>query len=101
MRPTWKDKVRSVAWQGLAVGLIGVFAGYALLGPNGVLAWGDYSQRLATHRVELAALEKERDLLQHRVSLVNPHQADPDIVDELIRKDLGLARPDEVIIPLD
>ena len=25
----------------------------------------------------------------------------PDMADELVRKDLGLVRPDEVIIPLD
>ena len=28
-------------------------------------------------------------------------KADPDIADELVRKDLGLVRPDEVIIPLN
>ncbi len=93
--------MRGWAWQGLGVGIIAVFAGYALFGANGVLAWGDYSQRLAAHEIELAKLTKERDILRHRVDLVNPKQADPDMADELIRKDLGLARPDEVIIPLD
>lgn len=89
------------AWQGLGVGIIAVFAGYALFGANGVLAWGDYSQRLAAHSIELAKLEKEREVLLNRVALVDPRRADPDMVDELIRKDLGLTRPDEVIIPLD
>jgi cell division protein FtsB len=101
VKKSWKDVVRGMAWRGFAVAIIAVFGGYALFGANGVLAWGDYSNRLATHRVELAQLQAERDLLQHRVDLVNPGQADSDMVDELIRKDLGLARPDEVIIPLD
>ncbi|MBK8629271.1 MAG: septum formation initiator family protein [Sphingomonadales bacterium] len=100
-KKSWKDMVRGWAWQGFGVAIIAVFAGYALFGANGVLAWGEYSQRLSAHRIELAKLEKERDILRHRVDLVNPQQADPDMADELIRKELGLARPDEVIIPLD
>ena len=34
-------------------------------------------------------------------ALLDPRKADPDIADELVRKDLGLVRPDEVIIPLE
>jgi cell division protein FtsB len=33
--------------------------------------------------------------------LLDPKKADPDMADELVRRDLGLVRPDEVIIPLD
>ena len=97
----WTHFLKGWAWQGVAVGIIAIFAGYALFGANGVLAWGDYSQRLTVRTTELAALEKERESLQHRVELVDPRNADPDLVDELIRKDLGLARGDEVIIPLN
>ena len=39
--------------------------------------------------------------LKHRSDLLDPRKADPDMADELVRKDLGLVRPDEVIIPLD
>ena len=95
------DIVRNVMWRGIAVMIIAVFAGYALFGANGVLAWGDYSQRLDTRQQDLAALQQSRDVLANRVKLLDPQKADPDMVDELVRKDLGLAQPDEVIIPLD
>lgn len=91
---------KSVAWRAFGVTIVLFFAAYALFGTNGVLAWGDYSARLQTHRAELAKLQKERDRLAHRVALLNPNHANPDMVDELVRRDLGLARPDEVIIPL-
>jgi cell division protein FtsB len=93
--------VRNVMWRGIAVMIIAVFAGYALFGANGVLAWGDYSQRLDTRQQDLAKLQQSRDVLANRVKLLDPQKADPDMVDELVRKDLGLAQPDEVIIPLD
>ena len=37
----------------------------------------------------------------NRRGLLDPNKADPDMADELVRKDLGLVRPDEVIVPLD
>ena len=91
---------KSVAWRAVALTVIGFFAGYALFGDNGILAWGDYSQRLEQRRVELAALQTEKAELANRVSLLDPQKANPDMVDELVRRDLGLAQPDEVIIPL-
>ena len=63
---------------------------------------GRLSPRPASERqVELAQLEQERAQLRHRSALLDPRKADPDMADELVRKDLGLVRPDEVIVPLD
>ena len=39
--------------------------------------------------------------LLSRGAKVNAVEIDPDLVDELVRKELGLTQPDEVIIPLD
>ena len=39
--------------------------------------------------------------LKHRSALLDPRKADPDLGEEMIRKDLGLIRADEVIVPLD
>jgi cell division protein FtsB len=91
---------QSVAWRALALTVIGFFAAYALFGANGVLAWGDYSQRLEAKTVELASLATEKAQLANRVALLNPNRANPDMVDELVRRELGLAQSDEVIIPL-
>lgn len=85
-----------------AAGLIVVafFGGYALFGPNGALAWGDYSRRLAIKQVELQQIEGRRDVLANRVAKLDPRHADPDLVDELARRDLGVVRRDEVLIRL-
>ena len=93
--------LKRAALPALAVMIIANFAGYAVAGSNGLLVWGDYRHALAKRQVELAELEAERDRLAHRSRLLDPRNADPDLADELVRNDLGLARPDEVIVPLD
>ena len=93
--------IRRVAMPALAVIVVGTFAGHAIAGPNGILAWGSYHRALEQRKVELAAIEREHAQLKHRSDLLNPRKADPDMADELVRKDLGLVRPDEVIVPLD
>ena len=93
--------IRRVALPALALIVVGTFAGHAVAGPNGLLAWGGYHRALKERQVELAQLEDQRAQLRHRSSLLDPRKADPDMADELVRRDLGLVRPDEVIIPLD
>ena len=93
--------IRRAALPALAVVVVGTFAGHAVAGPNGLLAWGGYHRDLAERKVELASLQAERDRLRHRSALLNPKKADPDLADEMVRKDLGLVRPDEVILPLE
>jgi cell division protein FtsB len=93
--------IRRVAMPALALIVVGTFAGHAIAGPNGLLAWGGYHRALNDRKVELAKLEQERSQLRHRSKLLDPRKADPDMADELVRKDLGLVRPDEVIVPLD
>ncbi len=93
--------IRRAALPALAMVIIGTFAGHAVAGPNGLLALGGYARDLDQRQVELAALEAERDRLKHRSALLDPRKADPDMADELVRRDLGLIRPDEVIVPLE
>lgn len=85
----------------LAVIVVGTFAGHAVAGPNGVLAWGSYHHALLERRAELREIEQQRAELKHRSELLDPNKADPDMADELVRKKLGLVRPDEVIVPLN
>jgi cell division protein FtsB len=93
--------IRRAALPALAFLIIANFAGYALMGPNGVLSWGDYRRQKAERSVELARLEAAQSRLAHRVRLLDPRDADPDLADEMIRGNLGYVRPDEVIIALD
>ena len=93
--------IRRSAAPALAMIVVGTFAGHAIAGPNGLLAWGGYHHALKERQAELAKLDAERAQMRHRSALLDPRKADPDMADELVRKDLGLVRPDEVIIPLD
>ena len=93
--------IRRAAAPALALIVVGTFAGHAVAGPNGILAWGGYHRALLQRQTELAQLEEEQAELTHRSDLLDPRKAAPDLADELVRKELGLVRPDEVIVPLN
>jgi cell division protein FtsB len=94
--------LRAAFWPALALTIIAFFGGYALFGSNGVLAWGDYTRKYEIRERQLAAVEKERAVLANRVALLDPQRgANPDMVDELVRRELGLTQRDEVIVPLN
>lgn len=93
--------IRRAAAPALAFIIVGTFAGHAVAGPNGLLAWGGYHRDLEVRKVELAKLEGERARLRHRSALLDPRKADPDLAEEMVRDRLGLVRSDEVIIPLE
>ena len=81
------------------VGLL-FLLGIALAGPSGILAWSDYNRALAEKEQQVAKLKDERDVLKNRVVLLNPNNVDPDMAGELLRKDLNVVHPDEVVILL-
>jgi cell division protein FtsB len=90
--------IRRAALPALALLIIANFLGYAIVGSNGILSWGDYRRQKQEKQVELASLTTERARLSHRAQLLDPRRADPDLAEELVRKNLGLVRPDEVVI---
>lgn len=93
--------IRRAAAPALALIVVGTFAGHAVAGPNGILAWGGYHRALKERQAELVQLQQEKAELKHRAQLLDPRHADPDMAEELTRKQLGLVRPDEVIVPLN
>jgi len=93
--------IRRSAMPALALVVVGTFAAHAVAGPNGLLAWGGYHRALKERQAELAQLQQDKAQLRHHSVLLDPKKADPDMADELVRKDLGLVRQDEVIVPLD
>ena len=94
------EYLKSVVGPALALlALLGI-ALYALLGPTGIIAWTDYRSALSERKVELAKLKKERDALRNRQLLLDRDNVDPDLAGELMRKELNVVAPDEVVVPL-
>jgi len=84
--------------QGLALCLLLLLLAIAVAGPSGLLAWGENHRLLAQREIEIQALESQREDLRNRVALLDPQHADPDLAGELLRKNLNVAHPDEVIM---
>lgn len=93
--------IRRAALPALAILIIANFVGYAVVGSNGILSLGDYRRLQGERGVELAQLEEERSRLAHRAELLDPRRADPDLADEMVRRELGVVRPDEVVISIE
>ena len=99
-RSTFGKTLRRAAVPAAVLTVTAFFGIYAVLGPNGMLAYGDYKQKLDRREREYASLDRERSVLKNRVALLDPDHANPDMVDERGRKQLNVAHPDEVIVPL-
>jgi cell division protein FtsB len=84
--------------QSLALLALLLLGAVALVGPSGVLAWSENARLLEQREKELALLTAEHDRLKNRVELLDPRHADPDLVGELLRSDLNMAHPDELVI---
>lgn len=85
----------------IALLLLLFFAGYVVLGSNGILAWGDYTRQLRVAQAELRKTQEARAELKNRVEALDPRRVDPDLADELIRRQLGVVHHDEVVVPLN
>ena len=89
------------ATQSAALAFLLVMGGFAIAGPSGLLAWSENLRLLDEREAQLAKLQSERDTLANKVALLNPDHADPDMVGELLRSQLNVVHPDEVVISLE
>lgn len=96
-----KQVVRERIVNAVALLVLMLIGGLALIGPSGVLAWGEHASRLEEHKQQIAALQEERDELQNRVELLDPENVDPDFASELVRGNLNVAHPDEYVVELE
>ena len=87
--------------QSFALVLLVVLTIGAIAGPTGLLAWAENSEVLSERQTRIAVLTEKRDALKNRVDLLDPNGADPDLVGELVRKDLGVIHPDEIVVTLE
>jgi cell division protein FtsB len=78
----------------------GYFAFHATNGPTGYLAWREYKAQRTKLEVAVRDAREQQAALQQRLVLLDPRHVDPDLADELVRRNLDLVKPDEVIVPL-
>ncbi len=86
--------------QAFALFCLLLMGGWVLFGPSGLLAWNENNRLLIERHKELAQLTVERDALKNRVGLLNPNQVDPDMAGQLLRANLNVVHPDEVVLTI-
>ena len=92
-----RDQVK----QGLALAGLLFLTVLAIAGPTGLLSWSEQASLLEQREAQIAVLTEKRDELRNRVALLDPAAADPDLVGELLRSNLNVVHPDEVVITLE
>lgn len=93
--------IKSAALPAIALFIIADFAGFAIFGANGLLSLAGYRQQTVEHLSRLATRQARRAQLQHHVALLDPRHVDPDLADEIVRRETRQVRPDEVILPTE
>ena len=78
-----------------------IMSGLAIAGPSGLFAWSENLRLRDVRQTRLALLEVERDQLKNRVDLLEPAHSDPDLAGELVRSQMGVVHPDEVVVKID
>jgi cell division protein FtsB len=86
--------------QAFALACLLVMGAWVLFGPSGLLAWSENSRLLTERHKELVLLTEERNALKNRVSLLDPRQVDPDMAGQLLRANLNVVHPDEVVLTI-
>jgi cell division protein FtsB len=78
--------------------VVAYFGYYTIWGERGMLALSDTEARLGVQREVLAQAEANRVHLLHRIDLMRPNSADPDLVEELARSQLMIGAPGQVAV---
>ena len=100
-RPTSHLKQREKRKQALILCFLLVMGGLAIAGPSGLLTWSENLRLLDQREQQLATLVEDRDSLKNKVELLDPDHADPDLVNELLRKQLNVLHPHELVVTLN
>ena len=84
----------------LALACLLVMGAWVIAGPSGLLAWSENMRMLEQRQQEVTQLNAQRDELKNRVALLDPRHADPDLAGELLRSNLNVVHPDEMVMLL-
>ena len=78
--------------------LLGYFAWHAFEGPRGYAHLAALSAGVEKLESELQVTMVAKSGLEGKVALMRPESVDPDMLEELARSQLELARPNELIV---
>ena len=81
-----------------SLALLGFFAWHAWEGPRGFRFNDKLKSQSAQLTGDLTAIQNQRTGFEHRVALLRPESVDPDMLDEMARQTLNVARPNELIV---
>ena len=81
----------------ITLAVVGYFGAYAIWGNRGILALEDTQAQLGVRQQQLAAVQADRQRLEHRIDLMNRN--DPDLVEELARTQLMDGANNQVAVP--
>jgi cell division protein FtsB len=77
--------------------LLGYFAWHAWKGPRGYPYRDRLEARLAALDGKYQSVKAARQRLEHKAGLLRPDSIDPDLLDEMARAKLEMARPGDVV----
>jgi cell division protein FtsB len=100
MKLTLQHMMTRAALPAVCVAVASYFSFHAVSGPTGYVAWREYKVQHSKLQQAVQTSEEQQAALQRRLVLLDPRHVDPDLADELVRRNLDLVKPDEVIVPL-
>jgi cell division protein FtsB len=77
--------------------LLCYFGWHAYKGPRGFPYRDNLELKVASLKSKYEGLQDQRKKLESKVSLLRPESIDPDLLDELARGNLELAKPTDVV----
>ncbi|MEM6682966.1 MAG: septum formation initiator family protein [Pseudomonadota bacterium] len=80
---------------------VAYFTYHTLSGQYGLLALPVYQHHKAELLTRAEMLARDIRYYENRITLLNPAELDPDIAEELVRRQLGYVKPTDILIPLD
>ena len=94
-----RQKVQQVAGPLMGAAMMVYFGYHAVQGERGLIAWWELRREIEEADFELAAVTAQKNVLEHRVSLLRPESLDRDMLEERARVMLGVVHADDLIVP--
>ena len=78
--------------------IVSYFIYHGVTGQRGIISTIDIDEKILEGTKKLNTLQKERSLIEYKIRILRSGSTDHDLIDEVIRRGLGMADPNEVVI---